>query len=162
ASKSFSVEVPQWNGGHPVSASNASFLVADINWRMYLASVVEASSIQGDRGGAVTNPRIRAIKQAQNYKCGYANWDSFPAVQTWLTSNSVGPQFNLAYPQPITNTTTDQQLCQSDGDYPNGDFAAACATNLPLLNSNPAQPWGSGWGQSADPTPNWGGGSGSG
>jgi hypothetical protein len=162
ASKTFSVDVPQWNGGHPVSASNASFLVADINWRMYLASVAEAGSIEGDRGSAITNPRIRAIKQAQNYKCGYANWETFPAVQTWLTSNSAGPQFNLAYPQPITNTSTAQQLCQAEGDYPTSDFAAACATNLPLLNSDAAQPWGSGWGQSASPTPDWGGGSGSG
>jgi len=138
AAGKFSTDTPQWDGKVPASSSSKSFVVADLNWKMYLASVVELSSVSGDRGSS-------ALKAAENFKCGYTNWDHFPALNDWLDQNSGGPQWNVAYPQSIANTTTEQQLCQA-GSYPSGDFQAACGTNLSSLNSDPTTPWGSGWG----------------
>ncbi len=139
SSGNFSTHSPQWDNAPPSPQSKISFAVADLNWKLYLATVVEEASIAGSEGST-------ALKAAENYKCGYANWANFPSLNDWLDKNSAGPMFNVAYPQSIADTTHEQQLCQAPESYPSGDFESNCSTNLGYLNSDSTTPWGSGWG----------------
>lgn len=136
----FTSPTPQWSNSVPASGSNTAFVVADINWKLYLASVVEEASIAGMLGST-------PMRAALNYKCGYQNWNNLPDLTDWLAQNSGGSMFNVAYPNSIVDATHEQQLCQAgSGGYPSSDFESACATNLGSLNSDSTAPWGTGWG----------------
>lgn len=149
--KTFTVNVPKWQGGHPLDSSSAALVVSEINWRIFLSSVIETSSISG---GQSSTP----LDALENYTCGYgmitgattANpggtsstdpWITFPPLQDWLTSNSQGTAFNLAYPQPHPGGGDIAQFCLTGFD-PSSAYGAACANNIADLDGS----WGTGWG----------------
>lgn len=139
STQNLTVNIPQWNGNVPNDSTNAAIVLAEVNWRMYLASVIETTSIAGVKGASPAD-------KAANYTCGYDNWDSFPTLSDWLANNNLGTQLNIGYPQPHPNDDT--QLCQA-GLVPGSAYAQACAQNLASLG----QPWGAGWGVQGPPMP---------
>lgn len=138
ATKTINVNVPQWQGGVPQMSSSAALIVSEVNWRLYLSSVIEATSIAGGRSST-------PLDALENFKCGFGNtgaadpWASFPSLQQWLATNSQGIQFNLAYPQPHPGDIS--QFCL-DGVTPGTPYAQQCAANIAALNGS----WGTGWG----------------
>ena len=119
-------------------SSSGALIVSEVNWRLYLSSVIEATSIAGGRSST-------PLDALENFKCGFGNtgaadpWASFPSLQQWLATNSQGIQFNLAYPQP--HPTDVSQFCL-DGVTPGTPYAQQCAANIAALNGS----WGTGWG----------------
>ncbi|MDP3972424.1 MAG: hypothetical protein Q8P61_05905 [Candidatus Nanopelagicales bacterium] len=153
--ETFAVKIPKWNQGHPLSTSSAALIISEVNWRIYLASVIETSSISG-----LTTPA--AILGA--YQCGFGmitgatpsnpegtsstdTWATFPSLQTWLDTNALGERFNMGYPQlPPTDIT---QFC-APGNIPSNAYGAQCQTNIAIGLKNA---WGTGWGASGTDGP---------
>lgn len=146
--ESFAVKIPTWDGSHPLSTSSAALIIAEINWRIYLGSVIETSSI-----AAATNP----AEILASYQCGFGtitgatasnptgtsstdNWQKFPSLQSWYKTNQLGERINLGYPQQPPADTS--QFCTAN-NVPANVYGQACLTNLSTgLNSA----WGTGWG----------------
>ncbi|MDP3971869.1 MAG: hypothetical protein Q8P61_03030, partial [Candidatus Nanopelagicales bacterium] len=153
--ETFSVSIPKWNQGHPLSTSSAALIISEVNWRIYLASVIETTSIAGQ----TTPADILA-----NYQCGFGmitgatssnpggtsstdTWATFPSLQSWLGSNSLGERFNMGYPQqPPTDIT---QFC-APGQIPADAYGAQCQVNIATGLNNA---WGTGWGASSTDGP---------
>lgn len=153
--EAFSVSIPKWNQGHPLSTSSAALIISEVNWRIYLASVIETTSIAGQTAPA----DILA-----NYQCGFGmitgatpsnpegtgstdTWATFPSLQTWLGTNSLGMRFNMGYPQqPPTDIT---QFC-APGQVPADAYGAQCQVNITTGLNNA---WGTGWGASSTDGP---------
>lgn len=142
--KTFKIKVPKWQDGAPITSSSAALVVSEVNWRIYLSSVIETSSVSG---GQSPTPGQALL----NYKCGYGTdgddpWPSFPSLDNWLAKNKQGIQFNLAYPLP--HRTDVSQFCLTGFD-PDSDFGRACKQNLNLLRGA----WGTGWGAGGSKPP---------
>lgn len=128
--------VPDWNNGAPQQDAAAAFVTSEINWRMFLASVIEKNSISG----AQASTPIGAL---ESYTCGYNNWANFPSLQDWFNNpaNTLGTQFNMGYPQVWPNNTS--QYCPySPENPPNTAYATTCLANVASMNGA----WGLGWG----------------
>lgn len=129
------VDVPLagWNGQVPSDSSHQAALVTEMNWRMYLGSVVEAQSI----GSAVT-----AVDKVQRYKCGYDEdkWSSYSTLAAWYQNpdNTAGIQMNMGYPKAKPDTTA--QFC-SPGNIPNTEYGTKCRENIAAIGTA----WGTGW-----------------
>jgi hypothetical protein len=141
--QSVKVAVPKWAEGHPIDDSSAAIVVSEINWKMFLASVVEQQSINALVSAKGTSPQEIAAK----YTCGYNNWDKFPSLQEWFEEDSkLGIRMNLGYPQPAPD---DQSMFCLQEVTPGTPYAAACKKNIALLEGS----WGTGWGASSTSKP---------
>ncbi len=141
--QSVKVSVPKWAEGHPIDDSSAAIVVSEINWKMFLASVVEQQSINALVNAKGTSPEEIAAK----YTCGYNNWDKFPSLQEWFeTESKLGIRMNLGYPQPAPDDTS--MFCLKEVT-PGTPYAEACKKNIALLEGS----WGTGWGASSPAKP---------
>ncbi|MAT62139.1 MAG: hypothetical protein CMH41_10920, partial [Micrococcales bacterium] len=133
AAPSGNIDSPDINDD-PLSASNATIVVAELNWKMYLAGVHEAASIEGSRGTGLS-------RKNSNFKCGYDKWDEFQTLRDWQVDidNNLGTQFNLVFPLSVPSGR--QQLCLGDLDP---SYSEVCDRNEKLVNGT-TDSWGSGW-----------------
>lgn len=139
--QTFTIKVPQFNGTTPADQTNASIVLAELNWRMYLSWLVEQGSIAGQG----------TVQALNHFKCGYDVFNNYQDLSDWVNTNNQGMQFNLGYPVSPVPQQVDAMFCRNGAAT--GQYGQTCADHLNNDLGGPAGPWGQGWGLQGAPDP---------